>query len=1105
MLRIIGVCLLISVSSLGQTIWFVNAAATTSGNGGALNPFLTIQEGINAASSGDTVLVLPGIYNENISVIVPNLTIVSSSGRTMTTINGMSPNPTIDFPSGLQPWGTRRVAGFSIHGSSARSVLVGDDILWPSTSGAIEISDCRVSNTIGSCMVYGQVESMIITDSEFTPGNGDAVVHTPLTPSQYTMLRVNHSVMNGSIGVARGAFYLFVQSSTVTNGITQYWGAWDGTPNYSIINSTIFGGVHSEFNGDIHDCEIHGGIHSWSIDGCDLNVTDTQVFGDVGGIGNFTVSVCEISGNALGSFGYSTTFVDTVIGGSALFFSGSVTRCSVAGRIESYHGAMITDSSATSIALAGYGDTVDGCTVSGGVVGLSLLAPNSGWIVPVIVVSNTTVTNCDRGIELSGYGPIEIEGVTVTNCALSGIRSTGTTGTVTIASSRVEGCGGHGIEIEGGQASIGSCLVAGNSGDGVSLGAGVTNATLAHLTIANNNGAGLAIAGGTAVVVNSILNGNGSTVSTNGGSVQLVRCCSDGLPPLGPSISAEQGLLLSPMFVDALNGNYELHPTSACINTAIAAHPSVTYLPTMDIAGNSRSFGPAADLGAYEATSPTSGAQIYGANPATLAQPWTLHLASPAAGAPAFVFIDLETGNTPLAPGLTSQLGHTPALLALVAPFWSPWSPAFGQALTNANGEWSMTIPIPASASALPLNIWMEAFVVDLQAPNGLAWRSNLLPVSFGLGSSPPTGFSVQMSTTPFSAWNRTSGVADLNGDNIPDLASTSAIWAGNGAGGFLPSPLANDPPGIEIGTADFNNDGIQDLVTSDAPTNPFASPPPAAAIPDETHIYLGNGQGQFLTSPITIPRGTWDEGAVTWGDLNGDGWLDVVVASGYRATGPGVQVFLSSGGQTPTFTSAGPGFFVGSRAVAVGDFNGDTFLDIAADSRPATGFGATLRVLWGDNSGAFSLATSSLVTAQPGFGAGFLASRDFNADGIPELIWAISNRYGVLKYVNSVWSYSDAGLLSTATIPSQREPMVSAIDLNHDGHLDLVTPIAGIGFAYLGVALNDGAGSFPYRFQIPLPSATSPMFAIPADMNQDGVEDLLIGGQALTILINQN
>ena len=72
----------------------------------------TIQGAINAASNGDTVLVAPGTYRENINFEGKAITVTSSGGPAVTTINGGGNGPVVLFVSGE---GTGSVlSGFTI-------------------------------------------------------------------------------------------------------------------------------------------------------------------------------------------------------------------------------------------------------------------------------------------------------------------------------------------------------------------------------------------------------------------------------------------------------------------------------------------------------------------------------------------------------------------------------------------------------------------------------------------------------------------------------------------------------------------------------------------------------------------------------------------------------------------------------------------------------------------------------------------------------------------------------------------------------------------------------------------------------------------------------
>lgn len=106
--------------------------------------------------------------------------------------------------------------------------------------------------------------------------------------------------------------------------------------------------------------------------------------------------------------------------------------------------------------------------------------------------------------------------------------------------------------------------------------------------------------------------------------------------------------------------------------------------------------------------------------------------------------------------------------------------------------------------------------------------------------------------------------VADFNRDGIPDLASDSAVYLGNGDGTFRRSYTFPES-WSQILTGDFNGDGIPDVVTFDGDKG---------ANLGSMVEWPGLGDGAF-GPPLTVSTGNIALGAVA--DLNQDGISDII------------------------------------------------------------------------------------------------------------------------------------------------------------------------------------------------------------------------------------
>lgn len=103
-----------SISEIIATILFFGFACIGAQGATIHVPadYSTIQAAINAASNGDTIVVAPGTYQENIDFQGKAITVMSSGGSTVTTIDGGKTAPVVVFDT--NEGATSILQGFTI-------------------------------------------------------------------------------------------------------------------------------------------------------------------------------------------------------------------------------------------------------------------------------------------------------------------------------------------------------------------------------------------------------------------------------------------------------------------------------------------------------------------------------------------------------------------------------------------------------------------------------------------------------------------------------------------------------------------------------------------------------------------------------------------------------------------------------------------------------------------------------------------------------------------------------------------------------------------------------------------------------------------------------
>src|SRR5579862_4580738 len=304
-----------------------------------------------------------------------------------------------------------------------------------------------------------------------------------------------------------------------------------------------------------------------------------------------------------------------------------------------------------------------------------------------------------------------------------------------------------------------------------------------------------------------------------------------------------------------------------------------------------------------------------------------------------------------------------------------------------------------------------------------------------------------------------------------------------------------------------------QQMNSAQGPDRPwlrFAQP--GSGSQDDTTIFRSPLAGVNFRAAVTYTTTGYNPYSAAVADLNGDGKLDLVVANQQQSRNlqaGSISAMLGKGNGTfknpVTYSSGAPSTF-GSH-VAVGDVNGDGKLDLVV-ATTGTGCGSgcppgLVGVLLGNGNGTFKKAKTYKTG---GFDAiGWVVIADVNGDKKPDLI--------VANYCASSCSYppsagsvgvllgkGDGTFLPVKTFPSGGNGTVSVAvaDVNKDGKPDILVancgPLAcGPGSPGGNVAVLLGKGNGTFKPAVTYPAENSPFDVVAADVNGDGKLDIVV------------
>jgi hypothetical protein len=315
--------------------------------------------------------------------------------------------------------------------------------------------------------------------------------------------------------------------------------------------------------------------------------------------------------------------------------------------------------------------------------------------------------------------------------------------------------------------------------------------------------------------------------------------------------------------------------------------------------------------------------------------------------------------------------------------------------------------------------------------------------------------------------------VDDSNGDGKPDLvvanslSNTVSVLINTSTFGALSFAAAQNfavgsgPKSVAM--ADFNRDGIPDILTANSGSNTVS-------------VLMGNGNGTFQ------PAQNFNVGvgpdSVAASDVNGDFFPDLVVTN---ATSNTVSVLLGNGNGS---FDPSVNFAVGTGPTSVAEVNIN--YNNGPDLVVTNGTSGTVSVLVNDDAPYFAFQPAQTIPVARGPS---VATADLNGDGLLDLAVGGGSPYTVSVMLgNGDGSFQAAQNSALGQAPTS----VKVADFNEDGHPDLAMPVAGNNV--VSTLLGNGNGTFQARQNLS-PTGGVQSLAI-GDVNGDGHADLVAGGQ---------
>ncbi len=255
-------------------------------------------------------------------------------------------------------------------------------------------------------------------------------------------------------------------------------------------------------------------------------------------------------------------------------------------------------------------------------------------------------------------------------------------------------------------------------------------------------------------------------------------------------------------------------------------------------------------------------------------------------------------------------------------------------------------------------------------------------------------------------------------------------------------------------GAGDVNGDGYADVAIGAYGASTYAG---------KVYVFLGSATGLADTSATTLSgpggaNGFFGFSVASAGDVNGDGYSDLVVGADGVATETGAAYVYRGSvtglGTTPTTLVSSGGTF-GSSVASAGDVNGDGYADVVVGAFQLSNDVGGASIYSGSATGiaATPVITLSGMDGMNGdFGISVAGAGDVNGDGYADVIVgsagamnAVGNAYVFSGSATGIVAASFQTVVNTY-IPGGQfgDPVAGAGDVNGDGYSDIIVSAAG-------------------------------------------------------------